>query len=215
MAGRQNKVEIVPSGYTSRLIGVFNAPEQVTPANMAALESGQAIGAMMYIQADLSSRPDNLNEAVAELSQMLKDAGVTSWLTEPAVPDPVYSCFYITWVNEGKGDVVANQWQLFLGSTLGKVLIGLLIAMFGFVLIPSFAELIETLMVFGMMMVMMYFMTQMLATVRPEVKPVAEKERELVERAKRGIPEAISEVKSLAERGVSWAKKALKEIKEE
>jgi type III secretory pathway component EscV len=143
---------------------------------------------------------------------MLKDAGVHSWATEPAFADPVSPCFYVTWVNEGNGNVVASTWQQFLLSTPGLVLIGLIVIMFLWLFFPGFAEMVQMIMAMGFMFIMMYFMTQMMAAVYPAMKPTAEKEKELIRQAKAGSSKALAELKSLAEKGVSWAEKAWEEI---
>lgn len=206
-------IGLMPTGYTSSLLATFMSAEGVTPSNVRALEAPQPSGSMMCLQVNLSSRPDNIGDIASELSQALTDAGVRSWLTEPAVADPVEPYLYITWINEGKGDVVAEQWQSFLLTTPGLILIGVVAIMFMFLIVPGFAELIETVISLAMMAVMMYFMVQVAAMIRPELKPLAEKEKELVRRAREGAPEAISQIKSLASKGISWAEKALREIK--
>jgi len=64
-----------------------------------------------------------------------------------------------------------------------------------------------------MTMVMLFFMmTQILSMAIPEMKPLAAKQRELISRARRGVPEAVNEIESLANKGIDWAKKVWKEI---
>lgn len=199
---------MVPPGYTARLV------DEIEPAALSAgvsvLEQSFAEGAMLCLQMELSSRPDNIDEIASELSRCLKQAGVQSWLIEPAYADPVYPRIWACWV---KGETVAPALAGFLGTTLGKLLIGLLIGIFAFLLIPGLAELIETVVMMMFMFMMMYLMTSVMSTMYPALKPVKEREAELIERARRGIPEAVERVKSLAERGVGWARRVWEEVK--
>lgn len=151
---------MVPPGYTAVLIGsvaTFEDLNIVTP-----LEEGSAEGTLMLMRLDFAEYPST--EVLTKLEADLRAAGVPSW--------PDYS--YIVYADASQPSVYL-AWQkgiAWMPIIIGILVLGLLPALLGafiwWLLPQSIKDLIVALINFGMLFLMMMFMSKIMPGKEPK-----------------------------------------------
>jgi hypothetical protein len=162
----------VPPGYRAVLIG--QAQEIGDLGTFTPLEESAAEGALFVVRLDFTEAPSE--EALAQLEQACRDAGVEPW------PGSGYYVYADTGSNS-----VYLVWQkgfawlpIIIGMLAMTVLPPLLMAGIWLILPDSLKNLISGLINMGMMLLVMWLMTSVM---KPLTTPAKEKPKQVKEAA--------------------------------
>jgi hypothetical protein len=162
----------VPPGYRAVLIGQAVAIEDL--GTFTPLEESAAEGALFVVRLDFAEAPSD--EALAQLEQACRDAGVEPW------PGSGYYVYADTGSNS-----VYLVWQkgfawlpIIIGMLAMTVLPPLLMAGIWLILPDSLKNLISGLINMGMMLLVMWLMTSVM---KPLTTPAKEKPKQVKEAA--------------------------------
>ena len=151
---------MVPPGYTAVLIGSAASIEDI--GTIAPLEESADEGTLMLMRLDFAEFPSS--EALADLESALGEAGVKKW---PGNPYVVYAeteipSIYLAWQ---KG----IAWMsIIIGILVLAVLPALLGAFIWWLLPQSIKDLINAMVMFGMMFLMMILMAKIMPGKEPK-----------------------------------------------
>ena len=151
---------MVPPGYTAVLIGSAASIEDLD--TIAPLEESADEGTLMLMRLDFAEFPSS--EALADLESALGEAGVKKW---PGNPYVVYAetetpSIYLAWQ---KG----IAWMsVIIGILVLAVLPALLGAFIWWLLPQSIKDLINAMVMFGMMFLMMILMAKIMPGKEPK-----------------------------------------------
>ncbi len=153
---------IVPPGYRAQLLGSVTSIDALNL--LAPLEEGVAEGSLMLMQLTFEELPSS--ETLSELSQRLSEEGVPTW--------PGYS--HIVAIDQSQASVYLGwtkgiAWMpIIIGILVLLVLPTLLGGLIWWLLPESVKNLIEMMVIVGIMFLMMKFMTPMLKSGEKEKK---------------------------------------------
>jgi hypothetical protein len=161
---------IIPPGWRAVLLGSATTVGDLD--TFAPLEESAPEGSLMLAQLDFAEYP--AIESIDQINQALADAGVTPWpgTSYYAFADPEAPTVYIAWA---KGMV---WWGVIL-AILGTILLPpLLMGLVWWILPESVTSLIESMMMFGLMFLLFFLMTQFTRPLMAAEKPKEVKEAE-------------------------------------
>jgi membrane-associated protease RseP (regulator of RpoE activity) len=153
---------IVPPGYRAQLLGSVTSIDALNL--LAPLEEGVAEGSLMLMQLNFEELPSS--EKLSELAQRLSEEGVPTWpgYSHIVAIDQSQASVYLGWI---KG----IAWMtVIIGILVLLVLPALLGGLIWWLLPESVKNLIEMMVMVGIMFLMMKFMTPMLKSGEKEKK---------------------------------------------
>ena len=161
----------IPPGYRAVLLG--QAQDIASLGTFTPLEESAAEGALVLMRLDFTESPSG--EALADLEQACRDAGVEPW---PGSEYYVYAdidstSVYLVWQK-------AVAWlPVIIGLLVTLILPPLLTAGIWLILPDSIKSLINNLIGMGMMLLVLFLMMKMM----PALSPEKERPRQIKEKA--------------------------------
>ena len=156
-------IAVVPPGYQAYLLGTVSSFDDL--GDFSTMEQGVPYGSLMLAQLQLEEALDE--STVQQINSELAAAGIPSWpgYAEIAFADPTEPVLYIGW--QSREYQPAGWWLIIGGILAGLVAVPLIGAALWWIMPSGITEMIESMMMMGVMGMMMFGMMMFMPMLMP------------------------------------------------